>query len=174
MDLYVSATNKPTTTVYQCRSIASTNTELCTISAPTAGTYWVGLHAYTAFTGVTLTGTYTGGGGGGCSLGGTALTNGVGLSGQSGATSTNKFYCLPGVPAGKNLTIKIVGGTGDADLYTRFNALPTTSTYACRPYLNGNTETCTHNNTASAGTWYAMLRGFTAYSGVTITGSYAP
>ncbi|WP_417498523.1 proprotein convertase P-domain-containing protein [Lysobacter yangpyeongensis] len=76
------------------------------------------------------------------------------------------------VPAGASgLKFTIAGGTGDADLYVRFGSAPTTSTYDCRPYLNGNNETC-NIATAQAGTYHVMLRGYTAYSGVTLTGSY--
>jgi hypothetical protein len=46
------------------------------------------------------------------------------------------------------------------------------TTYDCRPYLGGNAETCTFA-TPSAGTWYVMLNAYAAYSGVTLTGSYA-
>jgi hypothetical protein len=55
-------------------------------------------------------------------------------------------------------------------MYVRFGSPPTTSTYDCRPYLTGSNETC--NLGARTGTWYVMLRGYTAYSGVTLTGSY--
>lgn len=171
-DMHVNFGTKPTTTVYQCRPYLNGNAETCTFTPPSAGTYWVGLHAYSAFSGVTLTGTYSGTTPG-CSLGGTVLTNGVGLGSQSGATGSTKNFCLPAVPSGRNLSIRISGGTGDADLYTRFNALPTTTSYTCRPYLGGNAETCNHTTTAStAGNWYAMIRGYAAYSGVTIIGSY--
>ena len=34
------------------------------------------------------------------------------------------------------------GGSGDADLYTRFGSQPTTSSYDCRPYASGNNESC--------------------------------
>ena len=74
-------------------------------------------------------------------------------------------------PAGGTLTVTISGGTGDADLYTRFGSRPTTSTYSCRPYLTGNSETCTITNT-SAGDYYIMLRGYAAFSGVSLTASY--
>ena len=57
------------------------------------------------------------------------------------------------------------------DLYTRFNARPTTASYNCRPYLSGNNETCVQAN-ASAGDWYIMLRGFSTYSGVQLIGSF--
>src|SRR5262249_42102433 len=70
-----------------------------------------------------------------------------------------------------SLVFTISGGTGDADLYVRFNALPTTTTFNCRPFLSGNSETCTFTSPA-AGPWYVMIRGFAAYSGVTLKGTY--
>ena len=56
-------------------------------------------------------------------------------------------------------------------MYVHFGSRPTTSTFSCRPYLNGNNETCTINNT-SAGDYYIMLRAYRSYSGVTLVGSY--
>jgi vibriolysin len=165
VDLYVNYGTKPTTTVYQCRPLLSGNSETCTFSPPTAGTYWVGLRGYAAYSGVTLTGTYTTTDGGD-----PYLTNGVAVSNLSGASGSARYYRIA-VPTGKTLTIKTSGGTGDVDLYTRFGARPTTTTYACRPYLSGNTETCT-TTTTTAGDWYVMLRGFAAYSSVQLIGSY--
>ena len=63
------------------------------------------------------------------------------------------------------------GGTGDADLYVKFGSAPTTSSYDCRPYLGGNAETC-NMPTATAGTWYVMVRAYSTFSGVSLTGSY--
>jgi fibronectin type 3 domain-containing protein len=104
--------------------------------------------------------------------GGNVLQNGVPVTGISGASASQQTWTMS-VPAGSsNLQFVISGGTGDADMYVRFGAAPTTSTYDCRPYLNGNNETCSFP-TPSAGTWYVMLRGYTAYSGVTLTGSYS-
>jgi vibriolysin len=169
-DMYVNFGSQPTTTVYQCRPYLNGNNETCTFTPPQAGDYYVSLRAYSAYSGVTLTGTY-GGTGGSCPD--TVLTNGVSKTGLAGATSSAQYFCLPNVPSGKALSFKISGGTGDADMYTRFNARPTTSTYACRPYLNGNNETCNHTTTSTtAGTWFVMLRGYTSYSGVSLIGSY--
>jgi vibriolysin len=167
-DMYVQAGSKPTTSTYQCRPYLNGNAETCTINNPVAGTYWVGLRAYSAYSGVTLKGVYTAGGGG---TGDPYLTNGTPVTGLSGATGSAKYYRVA-VPAGKtSLTVRISGGTGDADLYTRFGSRPTTSTYSCRPYLNGNGETCTVTNT-QAGDYYVMLRGFRAYSGVQLVADY--
>jgi hypothetical protein len=63
------------------------------------------------------------------------------------------------------------GTTGDADLYVRYNAQPTTSSYNCRPYLSGSNESCTISS-PSAGTWYACSRGYSAYTKVTMKGTY--
>jgi bacterial leucyl aminopeptidase len=170
VDLFVNFGANPTDTVYQCRPYLSGNAETCTFTPPQAGTYYVGLRAYSAYTGVTLTGTYSASSG--CATGDPALTNGVGQT-VAGASGSSTYRCIKAVPAGKTLTLKISGGTGDADLYTQFNARPTTSSYACRPYLSGNNETCTHTTTTTnAGDWYVMLRAFSAYSGATLIGSY--
>ena len=110
----------------------------------------------------------TGGGGGG----GNVLANGVPVTGLGAATGTALYYTIV-VPAGaSNLNIATSGGSGDADLYVRFGSQPTTSTYDCRPYKAGNAETCTFA-APQAGTYHVMLRAYSTYSGVTLTGSYA-
>lgn len=115
----------------------------------------------------------SGGGGGGGGSSPTALTNGVPVSNQSGATGSETFYTIA-VPAGaSDLSIQISGGSGDADLYVRFGSQPTTSTYDCRPYLNGNNETCSFAS-PQAGTYHIMVRGFSAYSGLTVVASFTP
>ncbi len=99
------------------------------------------------------------------------LSNGVPVTGISGALNSQQFWTM-NVPAGAS-SLKFVtsGGTGDADMYVRFGAAPTTTTYDCRPYLSGNNETC-NIATAQVGTYHVMLHGYSAYSGVSLTGSY--
>ncbi len=103
-------------------------------------------------------------------IGGTPPPTQTLLSRTSLSGSTGSFQHFPStVPSGAtSLTVRISGGTGDADLYVRSGSQPTTSSYSCRPYLNGNSEVCTFNNPA-AGTWYASVRGYTSFSGVTLT-----
>ena len=99
------------------------------------------------------------------------LANGVPVTGLSGAANSTRTWTFV-VPSGaSNLSFVTSGGTGDADLYVRRGAAPTTSTYDCRPYLSGNNETCTFA-TPTAGTYHVMLRGYSAYSGVTLRASY--
>lgn len=72
------------------------------------------------------------------------------------------------VPAGStSFTVVTTGGSGDADLYVRFGTAPTTSSYTCRPYTDGNNETCTFSN-PPAGTWHIGVRGYAAFSGVSV------
>lgn len=72
------------------------------------------------------------------------------------------------------LNVAMSGGTGDGDLYVRFGAQPTVNDYSCRPYKNGNAETCPTVSNPQAGTWYIGIRAYTAFSGITLTASAAP
>jgi pre-peptidase len=163
-DLYVRRGAQPTTSLFDCRPFINGNNETCTFNAPAAGQYYVMIRGFAAFSGVTLTGRTTAT---------TPLVNGVPVTNISGATGSQQFWKLA-VPAGNtSLTFTISGGTGDADLYVRLGAKPTTSTFNCRPFLNGNSETCTFTNPA-AGDWFVMIRGFATFSGVTLKGTYTP
>ena len=164
-DLYVKFGSAPTTTVNDCKSEGGTTAETCSIATAQVGKYYVLVHGYTAFSGVSLTGSYSTGGGG------TVLTSGVSVALASQATGTvSPNYTLV-VPAGKtNVVFTISGGTGDADMYVNLGSAPTTTTYTCRPYLTGNNETCTINAPA-AGTYYVNVRAYAAYAGVSLKGT---
>jgi serine protease len=101
------------------------------------------------------------------------LANGVAKTGLGGAASGELHFYMD-VPAGAtNLNFAMSGGTGDADLYVQYGAAPgtATGTYDCRPYKTGNSESCPIA-TAQAGTYYAMVRGFSAFTGVSLVGSF--
>ncbi|MET1257685.1 PPC domain-containing protein, partial [Aliikangiella maris] len=106
------------------------------------GRYYVRLKAYSNFSGVTLKGSYTG------STtpppppppppgGKNELQNGVAQTNLSAATGDALVYTF-NVPSGAtDIRFDMSGGTGDADLYTRFGSEPTDATYDCRPYKSG-------------------------------------
>src|SRR5690606_22175367 len=99
------------------------------------------------------------------------LNDGVPVTGISGGSGSTQYWTMQ-VPSGaSNLSFQMSGGSGDADLYVRHGSQPTTSTYNCRPYLNGNNETCTMP-AATAGTWHVMVRGYSSFSGVSLVGNY--
>ncbi|HVE86100.1 MAG TPA: M4 family metallopeptidase [Myxococcales bacterium] len=167
-DLYVKLGSMPTTSSYACSSTGSTTAETCTVANPGAGTWYVMLYAYATYSGVTITGTYSNGGGGG----GTVLSNGVPVGNLGAATGATLNYTMA-VPSGaSNLSFNISGGSGDADLYVKFGSAPTTTSYDCRPYLAGNAETCSFA-TPQVGTYYVMLRAYATFSGVTLLGQYS-
>ncbi|HVG57353.1 MAG TPA: M20/M25/M40 family metallo-hydrolase [Hyalangium sp.] len=169
-DMYVKFGSEPTSAAYDCRPYKSGNGESCSFPTPSAGTYYVKLYGYAAASGMSLRGAFTTGGGGG----GNVLTNGVETSSYGGAASSMTCWTL-NVPAGKASVVfnqvGKTGTTGDADLYVRYNAQPTTTSYNCRPYLSGSTETCTISS-PQAGTWYACSRGYSAYTNVTMKGTH--
>lgn len=53
-------------------------------------------------------------------------------------------------------------GSGDPDLYVRFDNAPTTSAYNCRPYKSGATESCELTVPAAVSKGFVMVRGYTA------------
>lgn len=164
-DLYVRAGSQPTTSSYDCRPYRSGNAETCSFASPATTTYHIGLRAYSTFSGLTLTASFdTGGGGGGCADVTLSESN---LSGSSGQWDHHTIEVLN---CSTVLNASISGGSGDADLYVREGSQPTTSSYNCRPYRNGNNETCTINSPA-AGTWYVSLRAYSTYSGVSLSAS---
>lgn len=102
----------------------------------------------------------------------TTLTNGTPVTGLSGAINTFQYFKIT-VPSGQtSLVIPISGGTGDADLYLKLGAQPTTTVYDYRSILSGNGDSITVTNPA-AGDWYIGLFGYAAYSGVTLTATYS-
>ncbi|MBL4815395.1 MAG: S8 family peptidase [Shewanella sp.] len=170
-DIYVQQGSKPTLNSYQCRPYKAGNNESCSFNNPAAGKWYVMVHGYSTYSNASLNASYaTGGGGGGTCTDANCLTNGVAvtdISGGSGSEQTYKVY----VEAGSQLTVSTTGGNGDADLYVKAGSAPTTSSYDCRPYKNGNTETCSISVNQS-GMYHIMLRGYSSFSGLSLTASH--
>lgn len=167
---------------------ASSSATTGTASLGIKGTSSATSHSASASLTVTSSGTGGGAGGGGGGAGGGGGTGGgaggggggtndpelvIGtpiakLTGTAGSTS---FWQIT-VPSGlTSLKVAIAGSSSassDADLYVKAGSHPTTTTYDCRPYKTGSNESCTFNRPA-AGTYYVMLRGYTSYSGVTLS-----
>jgi hypothetical protein len=87
----------------------------------------------------------------------------------SGALNEEAIYTIK-VPAGSTkLTVTIAGGTGDVDMYVRYNAEPTGgASDNCKSEKAGNAESCVITN-PQAGTWYILTYAFEAFSGATLT-----
>ena len=133
-----------------------------------AGTYSVSLTVTdNAGSTNTKTGSVTVSSGGG----GNVLTNGVAKTGLSVAQGASLSFTMT-VPAGAtNLKFVTSGGTGDADLYAKFNSAASSSSYDCKSEGSTTAETCTIA-TAQAGTYYVTVYGYSASSNFSLTGSY--
>lgn len=167
-DLYVKFGSAPTSSSYDCRPYAGGNTEACPIASAQAGTYYVKVVPYSAFTGVSLTGSFIEPSTGGGATGGSASVTDISVARRAWT-----YYTID-VPAGMaTLDFAMSGGTGDADMHVRRGAKPTSSTYDCRPYKSGNNETCALTNPV-ADTWHIGVYGYSAASGVSLEVTYNP
>jgi Zn-dependent metalloprotease len=164
-DLYVKQGSSPTDTAYDCRPYRSGNQESCTFAAPAAGTWYVVVKAYSGFTGLAVSATWTAPAAPPPTAG--PLLDRANLAGGAGSETRYSFD----VPAGKSrLSVVVAGGTGDLDLYVRRGAAPTQQVFDCRPYESGNDEVCTFEAPAS-GTWHVLLHGYAQYAGARLTAS---
>lgn len=168
-DLYTLQGAKATSSNYDCRPYRYGNNETCTYSTPEAGTWYAGIHAYNDFSGVNLTVSYDTAGDiePEPETNGNEVTNGQTISGL-GASQNEWLYYYVNVPEGAgSLSIQISGGYGDADLYTKLGAEPSTSSYDCRPFRYRNNEVCTYSS-PQAGQWYIGIRAYRNFSGVSL------
>jgi serine protease len=107
----------------------------------------------------------------GTGSGDSVLEKGAVKTGLAGAKSDELYFSLD-VPTGaKDLSFTMSGGTGDADLYVQYGASPTSSSYDCRPWKSGNAESCPIA-TPQSGTYYVMVQGYSAFSGVSLVANY--
>ncbi|WP_113063542.1 M4 family metallopeptidase [Oleiagrimonas sp. MCCC 1A03011] len=151
-------------------STATFNSGACGVESASDDLGYTTSDVVSAFNAVGVSCPSGGGGGGGGGTGG-SLQNGtaVSLSGSSGAFSST--YTVQ-VPSGSsNLVISTSGGSGDADLYVKLGSEPTLSSYDCRPYKNGNSESCSFSS-PSTSTYYVKLYGYSSYSGVSLKATW--
>jgi hypothetical protein len=128
-DLYVRLGSAPTLTAYDCRPYTSGNSETCTFAAPSAGTWHVMLNGYAAYSGVTLTGSYSTGST--CTAVNDTEPNDTAAGAQAISGACNQIsgtflndastqqndYFRVSLPAGKTVTGLLNGLTADYDLY---------------------------------------------------------
>jgi vibriolysin len=150
------------------RSEGASSAETFAVPNGSSGKLFIQLLAFDTYSNVSIRVDFTVGGGAG-----NALQNGVPISNLSGASGSRTVFTLQ-VPAGaRNLSIRTTGATGDADLYVSFGVAPTTTTFDFRSAGNTGTETVIPT-TVRAGTYFVLVSGFEAYSGLTLTASFTP
>ena len=154
-DLYVRSGSAPTDSSYECRPYAAGNNETCTVTNANPTTVYARVKAYSSFSGVSIVATN--------SVGGGSDYPKTGLSGSNRAMDLHTYTAT----STGSVTVSISGGTGDADLYTRKGSEPTTSSYDCRPYRSGNSESCTAS-LSNGEVLHIGIRAYSNYTGVTL------
>jgi hypothetical protein len=182
VDLFVKFNQLPETNDFTCTSQnLNTDNEICTISNPPAGTWFISAIGFDPGTNsFTVTATFQTGGGGGNPV---PLTNGVPVNSTVQHLGIRDFSLE--VPAGAtNLTVTTTNATGDVDLYVRFGQLPNENQYDCRPFTESGNETCPDPNESGniglfanpqSGTWFITVFGFDPAPGTqsfTVTASF--
>ncbi|TQV85489.1 M9 family metallopeptidase [Aliikangiella coralliicola] len=169
-DLYVKVGSMPTDSSYDCRPYKGGNNELCEEATPQSGRWYVRLKAYSAYSGVNLTASFSEDGGSNPGI--TELAKGQAETNLTTTSNGDELMFFIDVPANaSDLSFKISGGSGDADLYVRQGSEPTDSAYDCRPYIGGNNETCDIAS-PQEGRWYVRVKAYSAYSGVSLVADY--
>ncbi|WNG45982.1 hypothetical protein F0U60_19095 [Archangium minus] len=159
-DLYVRYNLVPDGTLYDCRSMSGSNADQCSIPSPQAGTYYVRLYGYGAYSGASLTATYA-------TVCSSSTIMDVSRSYLNVNAPQGMFSCgfMFTVPTGVNsVTFTTSGGTGNGDLYVRKLDWPRLDTYDCKSAGYSNNETCTLNY-PTPGTYYIKLYGTSESSG---------
>lgn len=90
------------------------------------------------------------------------------LGGEPGEGVTFKIEVPPDA---ENFVVKTTGGTGDVDLFLRYNAHPTPTQWDFSSESDDSTELI-RLATPVAGTWYVRFVGLTSFRGVKLTASY--
>lgn len=157
-DLYVNFGSEATTSNWDCRPYIGGSNESCAISEVQAGTYHVMIRGYSAYSGVSLLPSYSDSQG----------LDSIEEYNVSASYGEWKHYAIEVAPGTTQLNASIQSGSGDADLYVRQSSQPTERQWNCRPYRNGNSESCNISQ-PQAGTWYVSVKAYRSFSGLTIT-----
>ncbi|KPH59647.1 pre-peptidase C-terminal domain-containing protein [Pseudoalteromonas porphyrae] len=98
------------------------------------------------------------------------LTKGQTISNLAGNKGSEIRYFIDIPFQATNIKVTTSGGSGDVDLYVKKGSKPTSASYDCRPYRNGNNETCSLNT--GQGRYHIMLKGYASFSNVSILADY--
>jgi len=161
-DLYVRFGTSPTASAYDCRPYLGDSNEECLLTAPsTPSSAYITVLGYSAAT-YTLQLEFAAGGSSSTPTPAPSTgTPTVGSVSDSVARGAQKSWAaLPVVP-GTRFVVTMTG-TGDPDLYVRFGAAPTLTTFDCRPWANGASEVCTLTVPAGQSQAFLMVNGYAA------------
>lgn len=155
VQLYARTGSAPDASQFDCKSAQSGNNESCSLFVAEPASVYLRLIGQSPFSAVTLLATSQ-----------TVPPSGFPKLNQSAAKGSWLRYEYKVIADGK-LSISSTGGSGDADLYVQKGTAPSTTLYDCRPYKQGNNESC--SLTVKTGeVIHIGLRAYQAFSGLTL------
>jgi hypothetical protein len=160
-DLYVREGQRPTLADWDFRPFVVGNREEVVLSGVTSGaTYYVMLHAYAAYTGLTLDATEL-------DLSLSDLNPTATVTNLSGAAGQRTYYRIVVPPGSVGFVLTTSGGSGDCDLYLGAEFLPSPRTFDAASVGESTVESIAVNS--GPGEYFILVDGFAAFSGVTLS-----
>ncbi|MBH0020936.1 M20/M25/M40 family metallo-hydrolase [Pseudoalteromonas sp. SWXJ133] len=99
------------------------------------------------------------------------LQNGVTVSAITANAKAQLIYTLQVPNNVSDLNFTTAGGSGDADLYVKFNTPPTLNSFDCKSTTSTSSESCDISS-PQVGVYYVMLEAWNAIANVSLKGSY--
>jgi hypothetical protein len=150
----------PTESAVDCVSASEFAVEECIVDAPEAGTWFIQVAGFTAFSNAQLSADLF------TQVGERSVTPGVAVTGLNGTSGGFEMFRLT-VPSGADSLVVSLEVTGDADLYLDLGQYPLLNDYACASFTVTGSERCVIV-APPAGTWFVRVDGFTDYSAGTL------
>jgi len=99
-----------------------------------------------------------------------AIQSDTPVNGLSGAQDSWKYYRLDVPQGATKVAVQLLGIFGDADLYVRAGAKPTTTEYTCKSHFFLSIEACVINS-PTAGPYYVGVHGYRSFQSVLLYAS---
>ena len=163
-DIFLRWGAPPTPSVWNYKSDGPSSNESITITDPPSGNLYIVVHAHASFTGLGILGQYWGAD----DVSVVDLDNGDDVDGLFGATGDDQYFRIT-LPFSQDIaTIKLVGSDPDADLYVRWDDLPTTEDYDAKSTGSSSNESITIANPPS-GDLYILVHAYNGYFNATLS-----
>lgn len=156
IQLYVRTGTPPDLQQYDCKSAQNGSAQSCSLFLAQPATVYLRLLGQTPFSGVTLLASSQ-----------SLPPSGFPKLNLSAAKGSWLRYEYQVVADNSKLLISSSGGTGDADLYVQKGSAPSTTLYDCRPYKQGNNESCSISVQAGE-VVHIGVRAYQAFSGLAL------
>jgi hypothetical protein len=157
-DVYVKWGSPPTTSSWHFKSDMPGSNESISIGNPAGGNLYILVHAHSSYSGLAIVAQYNGGD----NVDVEELDNGDTLTGIDGFTGDSHYFKVS-LPANQDMVkVTLTGGDPDADLYVRWDDLPTTTQYTKKSTTSTSNESVTITDPGS-GDLYILVHGFATY-----------